>query len=149
MRVTFYNDIKTKSGKSKASKTVFMSVKNDSICFQRTYVRPRITDQNRAQGAKMKAAMLLWTMVHSAFRHDLFTYANAYNTQRLPDRKRPINALNVYLMAVLKHSSPFTVVSGVNGIVSVMGPTVSEWMESGFLPNVSNANFLDADIVTG
>jgi hypothetical protein len=97
----------------------------------------------------MTAAANLWKSVHDDFKADLVVYANAFNSQRLKDKKLPISAFNVFIKAVCKHAEPFDTLEGFAGLIGIMGETISEWIIRGFLPPVSRIVFSDANVVSG
>jgi len=149
MRVTFYRNIKTRSGKCSNGKEVFMSLKKDEVCVSRIFTYPRISDHNRQMGSKVTNYSKMWTSVHDDFKKDLTTYANAYNSQRLKAKQLPISSYNVFMKGVMKYPTQLDDLSGTNGISEKIGETVPEWITNGYLPSVSRTNFLLASIVNG
>jgi hypothetical protein len=131
------------SGKDKPVKMVFTSTKNDTICIVRNYVYPTLTDQNTLGGARFKSAASLWPNVNPLFIKDCKTYANAYNSQVLSEKKLPISAYNVFFMGVCKVQSIFT---SLGDISTTIGSNINEWMENGFLPKVNTSSQLTAQI---
>jgi hypothetical protein len=146
MRVTFYKNIKTKSGKCANGKEVFMSMKNDEICISRTYTYPLLTDHNHLIGSKMVAASRLYSQMNSAFLADLANYTKAFNAQRLPAKKLPLNVRNIFIKAVCKHPTPIASVDGSEGLVATLGENLSSWISAGFLPSVSGNHDFSADV---
>ena len=134
MKVTFYKNIKTMSGRCKQGSMVFISAKNHSVCLARNYVKPRYTENNELTGLKMKAAAFLWKSVSIGFIQDLKTYAAAYNHQHLDERTLYISAYNVFIMAVMKCSTPF---ASIAALVTAYGSTLEDWMVGGFLKRVN------------
>ena len=59
MRVTFYRNIKTRSGKCSNGKEVFMSLKNGEVCVSRIFTYPKLNDNHRLLGEKGTAAAKL------------------------------------------------------------------------------------------
>jgi len=69
MRIVFNNDIQTKSGKCKRTgESVFKSRENDTICIQRRFTYPRITEHHRNRGKIFKSVVSQWKNVSPAFK---------------------------------------------------------------------------------
>ena len=141
MRVTFNRNIKTRSGKCKNGNEVFLSVKKGTICLSRIFTYPTITENNHFAGRKMIAAARLWRDIHVNFKDDLVTYAKCFNQQKLKDNKLPINAFNVFIMALCKKDVIFETLAGPTGIKSVLGENITDWIMGDNLPNVSCNTF--------
>ena len=143
MKVTFYNNIKTMSGYCKAGNMVFMSVKNDTLCYVRKYTYPTITTHNNNAGNKLKAAAKLWKNLPIDFVADLKRYTAAYNSQLLPIGKGKLSAYNIFVKAVCKLDTPMTSVSALSGII---GSTIEEWIDMDILNRVQVKTPFEADI---
>ena len=134
MRITFKNDILTKSGKCKMTgETVFKSRKNDTICIQRRFTYPRLTEHHKQIGQKFKAAVEIWKVVSDPFKKDLPEYTRLYNMQHLPKKKYFVSGYNIFISALCKHYAPFDDVSDVR---NTYGARLSAWILTGVLPAV-------------
>jgi hypothetical protein len=149
MRVTFYRNIKTRSGKCNNGKEVFCSHKNDTICISKIFTYPRLNDNHRLQRQKVAAAAILWKEIHPDFIKDLQIYSNAFNSQLLKKKKLTISPFNVFMKALLKHNKPFTSIDGLGGVKDILGEGINDWILDNWLPSVNNANFSNADILDG
>ena len=143
MKVTFYKNIKTMSGRCTQGNMVFMSAKNHSVCVARNYVKPRLTENNELMGLKMKAAANIWKSISVGFINDLKTYANAYNHQHLDERTLYISAYNVYIMAVMKYSIP---IPSISALVTAFGATLEDWIGNGYLKRVNTTATFSANV---
>jgi len=143
MKVTFYKNIKTLSGKDKPGNMVFQSAKNHSVCIVRNYIKPRLTENNHYMGIKMTAAASLWKSVSLRFISDLKVYANAYNNQHLAERNLPLYAYNIFIMGIMKNHSPIT---SIPSLITDLGETLQEWIDNGFLKKVNTSHTFTATI---
>jgi len=134
MKLTFKQNIRTKSGKVGDKSEIFVSRKNNTIACSRAYVYPRLTAHNTMTGNKMKSAALVYKMLSTGFISDLKRYAVAYNQQILPAKKVALNHFSVWIMAVCKYPNPL---SDLNDIIDILGPSIGSWMNRGFLPRVN------------
>ena len=134
MRITFKNDILTKSGKCKMTgETVFKSRKNDTICIQRRFTYPRLTEHHRQAGLKLKAAAEIWKVVSNGFKADLAEYTRLFNMQHLAKRKNFVSAYNLFISALCKHYAPF---DDTSDVMNTYGAKLSSWILTGVLPAV-------------
>ena len=146
MRVTFHKNIKTMSGRCKDGKMVFNAVKNQTICIARRFVTPRMTVHNESAGRKLKAAALIWRLVHANFKSDCEVYANAYNNQHLPENKLPLSGYNIFIKALCQHNLPF---DDLNDVSNAFGETLTDWISMGFLKSVNTNYVFMASALTG
>ena len=136
MRVTFNNDIQTKSGKCKLTgQSVFKSRENDTVCIQRKFTYPRITDHNKDRGAIFQAATKLWQYVSPAFKEDLKAYARSYNLEHRGRKKLSSNAFNIFLSATCKVGHPLT---SMDDLIFDMGSTIEYWIKNGYLKPINS-----------
>ena len=146
---SFKSIIQTYSGKDKTIKKVFITPHNKEFSRIRNFVYPRLTSHHHLQGAKLKAATRLWKMVHEDFKKDLALYAQHYNKIYQSDMKSNVSGYNIFIKAVCKLPAPITNLTGSGGLISTIGPSISEWIYGGFLPPIRGVVFADADVETG
>ena len=149
MRVTFYRNIKTRSGKCANGKEVFASLKNDTICVSRVFTYPKLNENHVLTGQKIKACAKLWKEIHPDFKDDLVKYAKGFNANLLKAKKLPIYAYNVFIKALCKHNKPFDSLDGLDGVKDIMGEGINDWITDGWLPSISNISYSNADITDG
>ena len=137
MKVRFYKNIKTMSGRDKQSNQVFQSMKNHNICVVREYVKQRITEHNHVMGARMKVAANLWKNITIDFIKDLKVYAAGFNAQHLSDEKLPLHAYQIFVMALMKSTAP---IANTTVLAATYGDTLAEWIDAGFLVKI-NTNY--------
>ena len=140
------------SGKmTKSSKTVMVAYRDGAFGSVREYVKPRITDAARLQGAKVKAAATLWAQVHENFKNDLQIYAHAFNSKfRSRELRRvDVSPYNIWMKALVTHTQPFTALTGPSGVKSLLGENISDWMITNVIPNIPDLNVANADISNG
>jgi len=133
MRITFFKNIKTMSGKCSIGNMVFGAFKNASICIARNYVYPTLTEQNEIQAEKMRAGVTVWKTLSTEFIKDLVEYAHLYNFQKHDPNKLNLTAYNLYMKVVLGLAAT---ISDKEDLGSVVGNTVAMWIENKFLPVV-------------
>ncbi|MCL1826911.1 MAG: hypothetical protein FWG20_02620 [Candidatus Cloacimonetes bacterium] len=143
MKVRFYKNIKTMSGRDKPANLVFLSMKNHSVCVVREYVKPRNTEHNHVMGARMKVVASLWKHISIDFIRDLKVYAASYNSQHLAEDKLPLFAYQVFSMAVLKTAIPL---SNISVLAATFGDTLTEWIDAGFLPKITTSYSFSASV---
>jgi len=139
MIVDFTNDInhiRTLSGTNYEKTLIYSSIQNDTKCTVRPYVYPRITSHNHHVGAKMKKAAVLYHALPEGFKESLKKYAHFYNKQWLPQKKLPISAYNVFIMALCSHTVRLVYLFSMETIVSHFGGTIGEWISHGLLRKV-------------
>jgi len=146
---SFKSIIQTYSGKDKKIKKVFTTPHNKEFSRIRNYVYPTLTANNHLQGAKVTAAARLWKMAHQDFKIDLALYTKHYNKIHQSDMKSDASTYNIFIKALCKHTTPFENITGIGGLISTLGPTITEWIYAGYLPNVGKVIFKEADIQTG
>jgi len=136
MRVTFYDHIKTLSGKCHDGRDVFAARKNDSLCYKRQFKYPNITEHNTLAGAKFAKVVSLWESVPAPFKQALQTYANAYNSQLLPEKKLPISGFNVFVKALCKSIVSLSTLDSLTDVAALYGNTITDWIGSDLLKEV-------------
>lgn len=140
MKITFFKNIKTMSGKCTNGNMVFGAYKNANICIARNYVYPVLTAQNELQAEKMQSGSILWKNISLDFIKDLVEYARLYNYQHQDSKKLNVTAYNIFMKVVLGLSTPL---SNKEELMSVTGSTLNQWINAGFLPRVgSNREFI-------
>jgi hypothetical protein len=144
MKVRFKENIATRSGKSKFGNTVFVTVKGSDVGYERKYVYPTLTAQNKLSGLKLKASGRLWHLLPEGFKSDCQRYAVKYNKQHLEDDKLPIKAINVFTKAVCKHNAP---IESLEELAEILGNSIREWIERGYLRKVKRWDVLRGEIV--
>jgi hypothetical protein len=143
MKLTFKNDIRTKSGKSWEGDSVFFARRNKTLASQRRYTKPILTSHNELVGQKAYAASLLWKEVSLAFKEDLRHYSRLYNQQIQPTHKGHIGMYNVFVKALMKQDVPITSMAVLRNI---LGYTLEDWIMSGILPNVNKNKVYTSEI---
>lgn len=144
MKVTFYKNIKTMSGKCPNGNMVFGSYKNHTVCIVRNFVYPTLTENNELAGLKMKAAAQMWKNLSLDFILDLKRYATAFNHQHLDDRTLPLTAYNIFIMGICKYQEPIT---DINMISSLLGLDLNSWITNGYLKKVAVSTPFNATVV--
>lgn len=134
MKATFRLGIKSLSGTARDDGIVFMAFRGGLITVVRSFAYPRFTDHNAQQGAKMRAAARLWNLVEVDFRNALQDYADSYNTERRPRNRLLIHGYNIWTRALMRHLAPLT---NIPMVESILGSTVNEWIDAGFLAPVT------------
>ena len=140
MRIVFNNDIKTKSGKCfLTGDTVFKSRENDTICIQRKFTYPRITEINKTKGKVFKAAVKIWKDVSNEFKEDLNEYARLYNLQHKNKNKISLSGYNIYLKVLCQIDDPM---DSIDSVVACFGNTINLWIFRNYLqPVKTNHSF--------
>ena len=144
-KVNFTHNIRTKSGKYRGDNTVFMAFKNRTIGITRQHnPNRRVTEQNLLTGAKFLTATRLWKLLNISFKADLNRYVIAYNNQHRSEDRTLLSGYNIFLRACLKHNDPIPSMIALN---TIMGNTLAEWIENGFLRTVTVPNPFNALIL--
>ena len=146
---SFKSIIQTYSGKDKTINKVFITPHNKEFSRIRKFVYPTLTSNNHLFGSKLKAAVRLWKMAHEEFKNDLTLYARHYNRIYQSEMKSNVSGFNIFIKAVCKHPTPILNLTGIEGLISILGPSISEWIAGGFLPPLRDVLFKEADIETG
>jgi len=134
MRITFFKNIKTMSGKCSLGNMVFGAFKNSNICIARNYVYPTLTEQNEIQGEKMRAGVAIWKTLSADFIKDLVDYAHLYNFQKHDPNKLNLTGYNIFMKVVLGLSQT---ISNKEELGSAVGDTLSLWISGEHLPAVA------------
>ncbi|MCK9329183.1 MAG: hypothetical protein PHY08_06685 [Candidatus Cloacimonetes bacterium] len=134
MKVTFFRNIKTLSGKCNLGQMVFGAFKNATICIARNYVYPKLTEQNEIQAEKMRAAVNVWSILSENFVKDLTDYAHLYNFQHHEPDKLNLSAYNIFLKVVLGLQTP---IASKEQLSSTLGDSVNDWISASHLPSVA------------
>ena len=127
------NSIKTLSGLDKQNGVVYMHYKISNITISRKYVSPRLTDQNELFSNIMKVTGSLWQAINPDFKREMSRYAELCNRQNLSHKGIKPNGYMYFTGAVVKYQKPFV---DMQDMIDVMGETIEEWMERGWLRRV-------------
>lgn len=131
----------------------FGSYKNDTLCIARKWVMPRLTENNTQMSAIAKNLSEIYTLCSTDYKADLKTYAYQYGKDRTPQDKLAPNGYSIFVKMMYAfakaNDASVTLDSITYSDIQSLFPdinTVAGAVESNYLPNVTGADLLDAEM---
>lgn len=146
MKVKFKYGIRTYSGT--LDEMTYGSYRDGSVCIGRTWVYPKLTENNTLRGNVTKNLAKLWNMADSEYRNDFKVYSQRYGTLKVSGGKLVPTGFALFMKALnawAKDEQPNLDLSTITAEdIDSMGEkvsTVAECVENGYL--VSVPDYLD------
>lgn len=151
MKVTLKYGIASYSGT--IDDITFGSYKNDTLCIGRKWVMPRLTEQNTVMSMIAKNLSTLYGLCSAEYKSDLRTYAYQYGKEHSAKDKMYPNAYSIFvkMMFAFKKANEASVTldtitySDIQSLFPDVS-TIAGAVDSGYLPNTTGAELLDAEM---
>ncbi len=151
MKVALKYGIATYSGT--IDEITFGSYKGDTLCIARKWVMPRLTDNNTEMSAIAKNLSEVYALCSADYKADLKTYAYQYGKEKSPNDKLAPNAYSMFIKMMFAfakaNEASVTLDSVTYSDIQSLFPditTVAGAVDSNYLPNVTGAALLDAEM---
>lgn len=148
MKVKFKYGIRTYSGT--LDEMTYGSYRNGKVCIGRTYVYPKLTDNNALRGNITKNLAKLWNLASGEYREDFKDYSRRYGSLKTAQRKLVPTGFAFFMKAMsawAKDEDPALDLSTLTAEdmdnVGTKVSSVAECVENGYLVSVPGHFDLD------
>ena len=137
-KTTFSDMLMARSGLSSNGQYVFVTRKDGTGIPFKTHIRRApvalmTTEQNELFGERSRIISDLWNNINDDFKTDLRIYTLVFNIQH----RRKLHAVSSFNLFVKVLRSVDLPVFSLLGVSYLVGNSLHEWIENGFLPRVN------------
>jgi hypothetical protein len=148
-KITFSNLIVARSGFSTDKNNIFVTLRNgtgDPLCthIRRVSQNRKTTAHNETFGERLRMVASLWKRLPVEFVGDMKRYAHAFNLRYRRD-DHPMSAYNIFVKVLGEQD---TLYYSTISLSNSLGNTLSDWIESGALPQVNLSRPLNAELIS-